>query len=428
MVMRKAVLPYYGFVLRILLWAAVLAAVARPTLGAEQPQHAAGQPSYDVAVYVWPAYSDAPELRWAFPERMGEWERVRQARPKFPGHELPGIPLWGYVNEADPYVMEMQIRAAADHGIRIFIYDWYWYDGRPFLEQCLTQGFLKARNCGDVKFYLMWANHDVKYAWDIRNSWDRTTVLYRGGVDRAEFERVARYVLTRYFTHPAYYRIGGRPVFSIYDLANLVRGLGGLKPAAAALAWFREEAVRAGLPGLHLQCILRGSRFNLSGVDDTAATISQAEAIQALGFDSLTHYQFCHFLNVRNPLSNVVEMAEREWRNIERTYGIPYFAHVSVGWDNNARFVELQPAIMTSNGPPELAAALRRARAWADAHPGQPPLITINAWNEWTEGSYLQPCTRHGYGYLQAVREAFGPDATSTSAVPARPPAPAASP
>ena len=49
--------------------------------------------------------------------------------------------MWGYVNEADPYVMEMQIAAAADHGVNVFIYDWYWYDRRPFLKNCLEEGF-----------------------------------------------------------------------------------------------------------------------------------------------------------------------------------------------------------------------------------------------------------------------------------------------
>ena len=58
---------------------------------------------------------------------------------------------------------------------------------------------------------------------------------------------------------------------------------------------------------------------------------------------------------------------------------------------------------------PQFAAALKRAKAYADGKPNQHPLITINAWNEWTEGSYLEPCTRFGYGYLEAVRSVFPP-------------------
>ena len=387
--------------------AALACALLRPGTASAQGTPAAAR-AYDVAAYVWPSYSDCPELRWAWPERMGEWERVRQAKPKFPGHELPGLPLWGYVNEADPRVMEMEIAAAADHGVNVFIYDWYWYDGRPFLENCLSNGYLKARNNDRVKFYLMWANHDVKYAWDIRNSEDRDTVLYQGAVDRAGFERLARHVIRERLPHPSYYQIDGKPVFAIYDLNVFVRGLGGLDAAADALKWFRAEAVRAGLKGLHLQCVLRGNRSNLSGVDDSRPAVPQAEAVKRLGFDSLTHYQFCHFLNVKNPMEKVVALAEAEWAKIDETYDIPYFPHISVGWDSNARFTELRPAILTSNDPPALAAALRRAKAYADAHPGQPPLVTVNAWNEWTEGSYLEPCTRFGYGYLEAVRSVFG--------------------
>jgi hypothetical protein len=40
-----------------------------------------------------------------------------------------------------------------------------------------------------------------------------------------------------------------------------------------------------------------------------------------------------------------------------------------------------------------------------DAHPGIPKIITINAWNEWSEGSYLEPDTLWKYGYLEAVKE-----------------------
>ena len=39
---------------------------------------------------------------------------------------------------------------------------------------------------------------------------------------------------------------------------------------------------------------------------------------------------------------------------------------------------------------------------------GMPKLITLNAWNEWTEGCYLEPSKEFGYGFLNAVARVFG--------------------
>lgn len=151
---------------------------------------------YDVAAYIWPAYTGGePRTRIFWPEGMGEWQSVKAAQAKFPGHQWPRKPLWGYVNEADPYVMEMEIEAAVDHGVNVFIYDWYWYDRRPFLENCLNDGFLKAKNNGKMKFYLMWANHDAGALWDKRNSHDLETVVWQGGVELAEFKRAMSRVI-----------------------------------------------------------------------------------------------------------------------------------------------------------------------------------------------------------------------------------------
>ena len=53
---------------------------------------------------------------------------------------------------------------------------------------------------------------------------------------------------------------------------------------------------------------------------------------------------------------------------------------------------------------------LEMAKAYADGHSSQPPLVTINSWNEWTETSYLEPDDLYGYGYLDAVKEVFMPE------------------
>lgn len=364
---------------------------------------------YDAAAYIWPAYTgDEPRTKIFWPEGIGEWQTVKNAVSKYAGHNWPRKPVWGYVNEADPYVMEAQIEAAADHGVNVFIYDWYWYENRPFLEQCLNNGYLKAKNKDKVKFFLMWANHSVNYTWDIRNSSILDCEIWNGAVDREHFEQIAERIIERYFSQPSYYTIDGKPVFSVYDVGNLVRGLGGIEDTRRALYWFRERVVKTGFPGLHLQMIFWSNNLlNLSGVDGNR-TISPWKAIETLGFDSITHYQFVHFTNIDRDYRDILQDVKKEWKMIEQKSPVPYFPHISVGWDNNPRFREFRPGIVKNNTPTAVEEAVRMARAYVDAHPKQAPLITLNSWNEWTESSYLQPDDLYGYGYLEAVRRALG--------------------
>jgi hypothetical protein len=364
--------------------------------------------TYDVAAYVWPSYTgDEPRTRMFWPEGNGEWETVRKAGAKFPGHNWPRRPLWGYCNEADPYVMEMQINAAADHGVNVFIYDWYWYDGRPFLEQCLNNGYLKARNNDRVKFYLMWANHDVTHLWDIRISQIEDNIIWKASVDRREFETIARRMIEKYFTHPSYYTIDGKPVLMIYDLNKLVNGLGGIDQTADAFAWFREQAVKAGLKGLNLQLTSWGAKhLNLSGVD-MGASATPNDVVKRIGFDSLTHYQMVHFTPIDREYTEIIPDMVNEWALMDKSYDVPYYPHVSIGWDNNPRYTGFRPGVVKNNTPANVQKALELAKGYVDSHPNQAPLVTVNSWNEWTETSYLQPDNLFGYGYLEAVKKVF---------------------
>ena len=94
-----------------------------------------------MASYYFPNYHPGDPRNVARKgEGWSEWELVKDAKPRFPGHYQPKVPLWGYEDESDPKVMTKKIDAAADHGIDAFIFDWYYYEDGPFLNGCLDDG------------------------------------------------------------------------------------------------------------------------------------------------------------------------------------------------------------------------------------------------------------------------------------------------
>jgi len=362
---------------------------------------------YDIAAYIWPAYSgDEPRNHIFWEEGIGEWQTVKNQKVKSNGYFWDRKPLLGYQNEADPKVMEQQIDMALEHGVNVFLYDWYWYDNRPFQENCLNDGFLKAENCNKMKFYIMWANHDANQTWDIRNSEEHSTVIWQGKVNREQFETIGIRWLEQYFTLENYYKIDNKPVISIYDLYNFITGLGGINEAKSAMQWLDNKARDYGLNGVHFQFVRwNGDEANnVTGVDG-GAIVADSKMINDLGFSSLTHYQFVHFANMDRDYLEILPDVEKEWKKIDEEFEIPYFPHVSIGWDNNPRFREFHTNVTKNNTPENFEKALKMAKDYADTH--NVNLITINSWNEWTETSYLEPDNKYGYGYLEAIKKVY---------------------
>ena len=165
---------------------------------------------YDVAAYVWPSYTgNDPRAKLFWKEGYGEWQTVHNIQQNSVGKPADygwnRKPLWGYVNEANPDVMEMEINCAYRHGVNVFIYDWYWYDDRPFLENCLNEGDLKAKNNDLVKFYIMWANHNADYMWNIDLSDEMIgETIWRGDITFDIFKKLVSRWIEKYFVHPSY--------------------------------------------------------------------------------------------------------------------------------------------------------------------------------------------------------------------------------
>jgi len=378
-------------------------------------QESASARKYDVAAIVWPSYHPDDRAKIFWPDGIGEWQTVMSNKPKFEGHEQPRYPIWGYINEADPYVAAMEIEAATDHGVNVFIFDWYWYDGMPFLEGHLNDGFLKADNKDKMKFYLMWANHDVGRGWDKRGAdsvFSRgekpSQYIWNAEVDRDEFEIICHRFIEKYFSQPNYYTIDEKPVFMIYSLNDLIGGLGGVDQTIDALKWFRKEVKKAGYKGLELQYSLRLDGQRDIVVDGDTAGVEK-QLVEQLGFNSLTHYVYAHMTGIDRDYNEVLEDAERIWNWVSDNYEATYYPQVSVGWDASPRANNFVGGITKNSNPENFEAALRKAKDFVDKHPDQAPLITVNSWNEWTETSYLMPCTMHGYGYLEAIKNVFGP-------------------
>jgi len=364
----------------------------------------------DVAAFYWPAYHPAERFKEiaVFPDGKGEWEAIYKSKPKFAGEQLPKVPLWGYQDESDPGVMQQKIKTATAYGVNTFIFDWYWYAGKPFLEECLNNGFLKANNNLKMKFYLMWANHDHNSYLDPANP-DKSKLYWKGGVDSLTFVQLTDHVIHDYFTKPNYYRIEGMPVFSIYELGTFIKGIGGTEKAKEALDIFRKKTIAAGFSGLHLQAIVWGQiPKSLDGVPaDQVKT--QNDALCYLGFNSMTNYQWIHYVSIA-PQEDYAGWARKgiaKWAEYDSTFTIPFFPQVSIGWDSNPRFpFKVQHAVVNSN-PALFKNALQEAKKYLERHPERHKLVTINAWNEWAEGSYLEPDTTFRYGYLEAVKEVF---------------------
>jgi hypothetical protein len=379
-------------------------------------ESAKGEDNYTLAAYYFPNFhpGDPRNEEWHGPG-WTEWDLMKQAGPRFPGHAQPKVPLWGYEDESDPAVMAKKIDAAADHGVDVFIFDWYWYEDGPYLDRAIEKGFLQAPNTDRLKFALMWANHDWLDIQPAKRMKPYNT-LADGKVSPEAFKAATDHMIETYFGHPSYWRVNGGLYMSFYDLSELLNNFGSVEATRAALDDFRARVRDAGYGKLHLNAVVWGRQV----LPNEQPVENVNELLDQLGFDSITSYVWLHHQPMpdfpKTSYARMQELSAQDYVTFTDRYELPYFPNVSMGWDPSPRTVQTDvyenlgypfTPTLEGNTPEAFKKALQDAKAFLDQGRTTPKILTLNAWNEWTEGSYFEPDTVHGMAYLEAIREVF---------------------
>jgi glycosyltransferase involved in cell wall biosynthesis len=344
-----------------------------------------------IAFYL-PQFHPIPENDEWWGKGFTEWTNVTKAVPQFVGHYQPRLPdTLGFYDLRLPEVQREQIRLARKHGVYGFCYHHYWFAGRRLLERPLQQ-VLEDRSL-DFPFCICWANENWTRRWD---GCDQEILIGQEHSPEDDLAFIAE--LEPALRDPRYITVDGRPLLIVYRPQLFP------DPARTAAHW-RKYARDRGFPEPYL--------VNVHSFPEVIDP-------RSIGFDAAVEFPPHNYVraDITSQASLLNEgfsghifdyrvcVAEAEARLATR-YPYELYPGVMTGWDNTPR--RLGAGTIFDHASPQayekwLTAAGRRALAFPDP---EKRLVFVNAWNEWAEGTYLEPDRRYGFGYLRATSEAL---------------------
>jgi lipopolysaccharide biosynthesis protein len=187
---------------------------------------AAATPELEVAAFYLPQFHQIPENDQWWGAGFTEWTNVQQARPLYPGHVQPQIPLGGYYSLDEAESLQRQFALASRHGITAFCMYAYWFGGRRLLEKPLRH--IMENPDLDVRYFLCWANESWSRVWDGGENDLLMEQRHSAEGDASIIEDLAEHL-----SDPRYVRIQGKPLFLIYRaelLQEPLRTVEGIRP------------------------------------------------------------------------------------------------------------------------------------------------------------------------------------------------------
>jgi hypothetical protein len=360
-----------------------------------------------VIAFHLPQFHCIPENdRW-WGKGFTDWSNVRRARPLYRGHLQPRVPAEDrYYNLLDSEVQDWQASLARRYGIHGFCYYHYWFNGKQLLERPVEM--LLERGKPDFPFCLAWANEPWTRTWDGGEK-DILIAQEYGGPE--QWRQHFSYLL-RAFQDPRYIRVYNKPMFLIYRST-------GIRELQPMLELWQNEAVKAGLPGLHVVSMATGF-----GVDPRLHLFNAFADFEPMF--TLFHRLPRHLRRREQWLRRWTKLCwrllrsssrtphsfdySRVWQQIQKRDLQPhYYPGAFADWDNSSRR-ELERCLVSRNFDRDsftdgITAQINKARR------SGAEFLFFNAWNEWAEGTYLEPDTARGLFFLEAIHNALNKSA-----------------
>ena len=328
-----------------------------------------------IGVFYFPGWKDdLPGHPYPRP-----WEQIKP----YPERK----PLLGWYKEGEPDVMRQQLDWMSQYGIDVVIFDWYWNGSNPALDHAI-KAYL-AVDGSKPKFSVMWANH--------------------GGSPKSGtfFYSIGRYWIDNYFSRPDYLKIDGQPVVFI-QLGDLLddRAKAFGSNAEELLSRAQVMAKGAKLPGIFFvsggggQWLLKNATGSPKGFSAYFAYNYHAGPGGTVGRE----HRFSRGYR------ELDEAYRRHWDWMMDHSNAPYILPLTSGWDKRPWGGSKDPKHDRSISTPEqFQAHVKAAKKVLAAHPDKTlNMATICCWNEFGEGSFIEPTERHRFGYMQTILDTFG--------------------
>jgi lipopolysaccharide biosynthesis protein len=352
-------------------------------------------PSYikTIAFYL-PQFHEIPENNEWWGEGFTEWSNTSKAQPRFPSHYQPRVPHpdIGYYDLSKDEAIEKQVKLALSAGITGFCFYYYWFSGTKLLDTPIRN--LVSRHDLDIGFFICWANENWTRAWD---GLDREVLIqqkYEAGWD-LDFIRD----ISELFKDKRYMRLYGKPIVIIYKLTEVP------EPETVVNNW-RNWCRENGFGEISVWAVYDNSFFNQEPsyidrfIEFPPRPIATVEHLDkgAFGCNDEDSYLFNYQTFVDTILDN---------KALADNVSLPIHRCVMMGWDNSARRKGAFHAWADFRSDNFYQWCRKVWEYTVNTFPEQERFLFVNAWNEWAEGTYLEPDARFGYANINTLTRAL---------------------